>query len=373
MILQGKNLLIVSPEPWGNNMLSKHHYALMLSKLGNKVFFLPPPLPNKSKVTLRSAQGYPEITIIEYSSHVFGLSKLPTLLTDWLSRRDGSKIEQAAKCNFDLIWNFDMFRFQNPRAFRNIKLSILHPVDFVDSWLELRAARLYDFVFSVTQEIVDKLKPFNPKAHFINHGLSEHFVSTPVIEKINSPLKCGYVGNLQSFGIHLSNLFDIIAQNPEVEFHFIGPKKSSNLGTFKETDIIPKLEQLKNVVLHGEMHPKDVARTIIGFDLFLICYDPERVGKVASNSHKILEYLSTGKVVVSSRMSTYDDLASELFQMSRDSRELPALFKETVAQLESFNSKQRQEKRIAFATANTYDAHLKRIEFIINSQDNANR
>lgn len=363
MMLQGKNILVISPEPWGNNMLSKHHYALMLSKLGNKVFFLPPPLSKVNNgVSLRTAPGHPEITIIDYASNVFGLSKLPAFFTDWLARRDSAKIERATLCTFDIIWNFDMFRFQNPQVFKNIQASILHPVDFVDSWLELRAARHYDFVFSVTHEIVEKLKPFNSRAQFINHGLSELFTSTPPTTRTSGPIRCGYVGNLQSFGIHIANLFEIIDQNPTIEFHFIGPKKSSNLGTFKETNIIQRLEQSKNVVLHGEMHPRDVAKTIIDFDLFLICYDPESVGKVASNSHKILEYLSTGKVVVSSRMSTYDNIAPGLFQMSSDSRDLPMLFKETVAHLEVFNSSVLQEKRKAFAASNTYDAQLKRIE-----------
>lgn len=44
-----KTILIISPEPWGKMMISKHHYALELAKLGNEVYFLNPPNNNSIK------------------------------------------------------------------------------------------------------------------------------------------------------------------------------------------------------------------------------------------------------------------------------------------------------------------------------------
>jgi energy-coupling factor transporter ATP-binding protein EcfA2 len=41
--LKGKNILVISPEAWGKSKLSKHHYALTLAAIGNKVWFLQPP------------------------------------------------------------------------------------------------------------------------------------------------------------------------------------------------------------------------------------------------------------------------------------------------------------------------------------------
>ena len=40
MIFSDKKILIISPEPWGVNHISKHHYALALIKKGNTVYFL---------------------------------------------------------------------------------------------------------------------------------------------------------------------------------------------------------------------------------------------------------------------------------------------------------------------------------------------
>jgi hypothetical protein len=44
---QYKTALIVSPQAWGKMFISKHHYAVELSKLGYKVFFINPPKEKK--------------------------------------------------------------------------------------------------------------------------------------------------------------------------------------------------------------------------------------------------------------------------------------------------------------------------------------
>lgn len=370
MKLEGKNILIISPEPWGVNMLSKHHYAIELAKRNNKVFFLPPAVPGKKKATLTKPDAYPGISIIHYSSRVVGLSRLPSFITDMLARLDIAVIGRAANCLFDIVWNFDMYRYQNPKLFRP-KLSILHPVDYVTTPLEQRAARLYDFVFSVTADIVEKLKPFNQRTFFINHGLSEHFISSGVLENQQelSGVRCGYVGNLLSFGIHYENLLTIVQHHQDVEFHFIGPYINSNLGASgKSRAFIDKLQTFENVYLHGEMHPEKVASMIQSYDIFLIAYDPESLGKIASNNHKILEYLSTGKVIVSSRISSYDEVAWELFEMVHSSKDLAARFSDTLRQLKTLNSDTLQNKRREFARNNTYSKQIERIEAILTAR-----
>lgn len=367
MKLEGKNILIISPEPWGVNMLSKHHYAIELAKRNNKVYFLPPAVLGEKKATLTKLDAYPGISIIQYSSRVAGLSRLPSFITDMLARFDRAVIGRAANCQFDIVWNFDMYRFQNPKLF-SPELSILHPVDYVTTPLELRAARLYDFVFSVTTDIVEKLKPLNQRTFFINHGLSEHFISRAISEnqQRSSRVWCGYVGNLLSFGIHYENLLTIVSHHQEVEFHFIGPYINSNLGASRKSRaFIDKLQTFENVHLHGEMHPEKVAAVIWSYDMFLIAYDPESVGKVAGNNHKILEYLSTGKVIVSSRISSYDTIAEGLFEMVDSSRELPARFSNTLRQLKTLNSETLQKKRREFARNNTYLKQIERIEAIL--------
>ena len=40
MSLISKTILIISPESWGKNKVSKHHYALAFAKQDHKVLFL---------------------------------------------------------------------------------------------------------------------------------------------------------------------------------------------------------------------------------------------------------------------------------------------------------------------------------------------
>ena len=41
--LRNKTILILSPQAWGTMFLSKHHYAVELARLGNRVYYLNPP------------------------------------------------------------------------------------------------------------------------------------------------------------------------------------------------------------------------------------------------------------------------------------------------------------------------------------------
>src|SRR5437868_11837462 len=39
-LFSGKVIYIISHEKWGKMLLSKHHYAIELAKLGNRVYFV---------------------------------------------------------------------------------------------------------------------------------------------------------------------------------------------------------------------------------------------------------------------------------------------------------------------------------------------
>jgi hypothetical protein len=80
-----------------------------------------------------------------------------------------------------------------------------------------------------------------------------------------------------------------------------------------------------------------------------------------------MEYLSTGKVIVSNNITTYRD-CNELIQMvyERDNnRNLPGLFKKVISELNYFNSAALQDKRIRFAEDSSYQRQVDRIEKII--------
>ncbi len=102
-------------------------------------------------------------------------------------------------------------------------------------------------------------------------------------------------------------------------------------------------------------------------DAFLICYDLSVENRNGPNYHKLMEYISTGKVIISNNIITYKN-APEFVQMvtERENNEsLPALFKKVMANLSYYNSISPQEKRIAFAAANTYRKQIRRIEIVL--------
>lgn len=85
-------------------------------------------------------------------------------------------------------------------------------------------------------------------------------------------------------------------------------------------------------------------------------------GYFADNSHKILEYLSTGNLIVSSALSVYKEL--NLFPMSikADNSDYIELFEKVVQNFSELNNIALRKKRIAFAMDNTYVKQIERIE-----------
>lgn len=358
-----KNILIISPERWGVNRVSKHNYAIALAR-NNRVYFLNP--PSKVRGIIAVPSGHENITVLDYKSTFMGLNRLLFIqpLFTILSRFEINRLQKF--CGpFDIVWSFDPFRFQNLSLF-GAGLSIFHCVDFVNTHLDLFCAKTADIVLSVAQPILDKYQPLNRITHFINHGVSPVYLKA----KVNSTrpsqrIKCGYVGNLLSFGIDHEMLIEIIRQNTEIEFCFIGPLESSNLGKFKPQDVfIHQLKSFRHVTLLGQMTPEEIAEKIQSFDLFLICYHAEKMGPIVSNNHKLLEYLSTGKVVVSNRISTYDLLAPPLFEMVKQRDDLPIRFQEVIKNLVDFNRDDLRESRIQYAQSNSYENQLHKIELL---------
>jgi glycosyltransferase involved in cell wall biosynthesis len=364
---ENRTVLIISPQPWDHLLISKHHYALELATRGNRVFFLEPPDTDApSRVTVRPAQQNPLIRIVHYRPAFpfvirFHARPVYNRLILWQIRA----LKAAVREPIDVVWSFDFNLFSNLRAFRP-RLSLFHPVDPVSLPHQIDVARSADAVFSVSEQILSNFRHLNVPRWFINHGLSrpfEEIARNPAPWRQNGRARVGYAGNLMRRPVNRSVLRAMVESNPDVEFHFWGTAESTD---DVEADAIRFVEFLggaTNVTLHGVVSPADLAKQLQEMDCMILAYSADARESDRSNSHKILEYLSTGKVVVSSRISTYEK-QPEMLRMpdSDDDSSLPGLLQDTLARLPEFNSERLQSLRRSFALDNTYAKQLDRIE-----------
>ena len=122
-----KNILLISPEPWGDNHVSKHHYALELVKKGANVFFLNGPSQLFSKTVIEGG-----VVVLDYKPKYRGLGKMPKIISAYLLKKEVSALEVQFQLSFDVIWNFDSSRFFNLSAIKD-KLRICHIVDMAEN------------------------------------------------------------------------------------------------------------------------------------------------------------------------------------------------------------------------------------------------
>ncbi len=366
----GKKAIVVSPQSWGKMFISKHHYALELSKLGYEVFFVNPPKENK-------LGGLPQIKIeaTEYENlvtvnhtlffsnylkfHLPFLHHIFIFIQRWLLLKKIGKPDLIL--SFDLTNNFPLkglvckkifFAADEPRAQQN----------FV-------SARNADLIVSVSQHILDLYEKQLPKAKklLINHGLSEEFLNIPKdLPRKYDGINIGLSGNFLFNDIDYPILLQIVVENPEVKFHFYGNHSTeSNIGADSSKANLDYLQQIKhstNCIFYGVLGKRELALELNQMDAFLICYDPQKAQSSGSNSHKILEFLSTGKVIFSSHFSYYE--GTDLFYVNQRNDEniiISNRIKSDILQLSKINAPQLIKIRKEFAQKHTYTQNLDNI------------
>ena len=361
-----KDVMVVSPQPWSHIMVSKHHYAREVARIANRVFFLNPP-ESANSTSVRQSEVAENLFIVSHGlGFPSGLRFHLRGVFDYLMRRHVRKLIAATGLP-DILWCFDCNLYSDLRMFR-AGYRIYHPVDPIPYEHQLRPAESADLVLSVSESILGRLTPRSENAHVVNHGLSPVYArsQTPAesLTDEERPLRFGYFGNLTRPQIDHCAVSMIIEAHPDVEFHFWGPTEpvdaASAVGAFLET-----LRRATNVKLHGSVTPEELAIQIRTQDGFLLAYNVDGVMTDNSNSHKILEYLSTGKVIVSKPISYYAE--SQLIEMSADAS--PAAFAMNFDRIKreiaTFNSPDRQAARIAYALENTYSHQIERIAGMI--------
>ncbi len=363
---QALTIYIISPQTWNGLKVSKHHYASELASLGHHVFFIEPPVLRKTKkavaVGLTDVENVSKVTYTPWFPYILKFHALP--LFHLCMRRQAKMLVSAIGNEPDIVWDFDNAgRFADLRRFGGRAFKIFHPVDDIQESSSDRSANV---ILTVAKRFRDRVRKTTCPSFLVPHGLSrlheELARRTVAYPKPASPsghrrIVVGYVGNLAHSAIDWKCITRLVSENDAVRFLFIGPHDD------RVTSIpLRFLRSRENVSLIGLKSPQEVVTYSEFVDLWLVCYDPVKSIDAATNSHKLLEYLSSGSPIVSSSIAAYR--GSNLVEMpkSEGNEELPAVFQATIDRLEQLNAVELRRRRAEFALRHTYRAHLKLID-----------
>lgn len=378
-VLRDKRILLISPNEWGTMHVSKHHYALELARRGNVVYFLNPPSSAAvAGIQIRPHGSAERLFLVDYSpSFPLALRFRFRRLYDFLMRRVVRRITRAIGMPLDIVWSFEPNLFSDLRVF-NARTTIFHPVDQVTYDYQVSVARSADLVIAVAEPILTRFDAIDVPKLLLGHGLAACY--SPIAEEracvveygLGPTIRAGYVGNLWMGQIDRIAFRAIVESSPDVEFHIWGPlaPEESNVSGGASPEALAFLAFLRerpNVRLLGVMTPERIASAIGDMDLLLLCYDVSRDPNGGANSHKLLEYLSTGRVVVANPVSSYRE-RSDLLRMTgpgEDRDALPKLFRDTVEEISQHNRPELQRARATFALAHTYARQIERIEAML--------
>ncbi len=356
-----KTFLIISPESWGKNMLSKHHYALELANKGHEVYFLNPP---GSKLYEQRTFDSAGITIMNHFAFR-GSSRLFDFSYRFIQRLEIRLILLKMSKKPDVVWSFDPFRLQWLKYFDS-QITIYHSIDNHFTKKEAIIESEADFVFSNMYSTLQKFT--NPRKFFVGHGLAEHFVKSSFCKLVlpgRNRTSVGYVGNLGNQLIDFAEIEKIISKNPQVDFYFIGPTGESNLGGKDgSVEFNTILEAYKNVYYLGQKNSAELPDYLYSFNILLLIYKQDRSGHIV-NPHKLLEYLSSGNIVIATLMKEVLPETTGLIEKISNSSQLSHVFEKVLSKPLPLMAKDKIERRKRIAADHTYDKKLRAIFDII--------
>lgn len=372
MVLKNKAILIISSEAWGKIFISKHHYAVALAELGNRVYFLNPVNFNllKGDILIETSSVDEKLFIISHRPFFPWILKFHVKwLFDVLIKVQVKRILKKINAKIDIVWDFNCSYLYNDLSMFNAEIKIFHPVDMLGVDVIKKKA---DIVFSVSPLILHDYKVPGVPKFLINHGLSKEFEvvanrPTSSDNYKNRPIKVCYIGNLLIPSLDRELIKQLVLIHTNITFTFIGPfshKKNNIYNDYKEEDetFISFLNNCSNTIFTNTLSPAEIANEIDTFDAFIVCYKKTAHFR-CDNSHKVLEYLSTGKVVISTPLLFYESY--DVIEMSNKAISYEDLFDKIINDLDHYNSIRLMDKRKSFAKENTYKKHISKINMLI--------
>lgn len=353
-------VILISPQTWDHLPVSKHHYARTLAAVGNEVYFIEPPLFGYKENTKYNS---PEngVTIVKWGVQVPYWTKF---YLPWVYKRKLREILGEVREKLDdkiVLINFDNDSyFFHEDLFKN-SLRIFFPVDrLVNKGKEHKSS--YDVVFSVSNQILHGIE--HDKKYVIGHALNPEFAKqaknkmdyVPDNENLKN---VGYAGHMSIHSINKELILSLVEDENEIGFHFWGNYD-------REDEFVIRLKALPNVHFHGVKTGSELFNALSEMDMLFIAYrETDRFGM--DNSHKVLEYFSTGLPVLSTRLSTYENVS--VIEMADTEKSFRKKFEEIKTNYPDYIGPEICRSRREWALSNTYRQKIEEIEDYINSAE----
>lgn len=358
MFLENKVIYILSPEPFGGNLLSKHHYAIELARR-NHVYLICYKKNMQEKFLLREVR--PGIQEICFRNSFRFIYHLPSFICrQWFAYEIKNIIRSIGEPP-DVVISFFPYFFWWLKDF-GARVCLFGLYDYIPH-IPRRAyeilAQCSDILFSVSQPIADYYHIRNVK--LINHAVPAHFFTDPP-EMPASPkefYRIGYLGNVGSSLLDLTLIEELVNKFSSHHFYFIGPVGSSNISAGNEENA-GKLRQYANVFLIPEKSGEELKRCMREIDVWICPYHNRDLLRT-SNSLKIIFYLATGRPVVSSRIAYYDAYPSSIVMQASTHDEFICFLQEVLEHYSHWMSNDLVMKRINIAKESTYEKNVERI------------
>lgn len=366
-----KTIYLISPQRWDALKVSKHHYARELGSLGHSVFYIEP--PGSGRGFDMSSTDAENVMRVSYKTWFpYALKFRSRRLFDLAMRRQARSLVAAIGRPPDIVWDFDnSYQFSDLRAF-GAPVKIFHLVDQpMKGRTGMKGA---DLMVAAGRAYLDAIDAPPARAHVVPHGLGVAHADfarriADASDDALAPRKTGrvraaFVGNLESMAFDGETVLALARSNPNVTIMLIGPYRPERKRD--PGDVMAKLASQENVKMMGRLEAADILVLAADIDIWLISYDRNKTPDGSVNPHKILEYMATGRAILSSRLDTHADRDDLVYMApTRDNGALPTMLGDLAQRMDDINAPQRQRRRAEYALRYSYSENIKLIDRLL--------
>jgi teichuronic acid biosynthesis glycosyltransferase TuaH len=400
--MQGKDIIVISMQPWDHHIGSNAKNIAQQFSKRNRVLYVNEPLDRVTLIRSNKRENWLKKRIDVIKGRSKGLIKIeenlwnlyPNFLAEsinWIpfkfiynivnrfnNKQLSKSILNACKelgFNDYVLFNDNlMFKGLFLNEFLRPAVSVYYLRDFliVQSYFKKHGPRIeaeiikrYDLILTNSMYLNDYASQFNSNSFYVGQGCDleiynpESTLQVPIdIQTIKKPI-IGYTGFLTSMRLNISLIEFIATKHPEWSIVLIGPEDK----VFKESN----LHGVKNVFFLGTKDQNELPSFVKQFD---VCINPQVVNQLTIGNYprKIDEYLALGKPVVATHTKTMESF-SDVVSLSKNKEDFVFCIEEA---LESNNMKKENE-RILFANTHSWENSVSKIYDVFKSYNNLSK